>query len=623
MRTEREWTGVRVGCVLCKLQSSTLANTAGDPSIGGFCARSNGRPPRRPPPLAGGQRPIWTHSKSKRAKVIRTEAEAEAVRNDKDHLFEPALHRAGDEHARDRPHGSAALASNPSATSGPGQPVAVVGQRIRWTHTKKRSRGLTGVSVPAGASQPAHPAPQRTVSLSNRFAPLGGMASGEEEGPGELGGKRPSPTPVPSEPQRAGGAQARPKWTHVRPARRNEDPRARIKRITEASGPEPPKVGEPPSAYAAELEARAAELAQISALRAGTQGNLATALGWLERFVLSTKYQPVRAVNGPTDWAAMLFNENIMASFAVYMSEAKSFTTGEVIGRGTAEGYLSLVRSHFSAVARHPILPDKPLHLKRVQKALRLEAGPADPRKARLPLGAQELRKMPPAPTLATPDGKRWANERAMLILAWHWLLRPGEIAYKGTKGAFDPRWGLTRAHVKFYPQGTAHVAMPHAVMWVLPIKKADGRYQRVPLTVPKEGGPICAYAALEALFRLDPVPEAEAAATPLVRKPNGKNFSPDDMSKVIKREMIKAGASEDDPYSAHSCRIGGACDRRDRGDTEAMIRQAGRWWSDIHEIYARPSVARQIQSALGAYQATGTHIEAVYPGFVQPTFRP
>jgi hypothetical protein len=466
------------------------------------------------------------------------------------------------------------------------------------------------------------------MQCSNRFAPLAGAQALENQVTSPNEGSR-------SEPLRAGTASApastpahapvkgtKPKWTHRRPARRNESSQARIQRITQQSGPTPPQIEAPPSVYAAELEARAAELAQISALREGTRGNLATALGWLERFVISTKYQPVRAVDGPTDWAAMLFNENIMASFAVFMSEAKSFTTDAVISRGTAEGYVSLVRSHFSAVARHPILPYKPLHLKRVQKGLRLEAGPGDPRKARLPVGAKELLKMPPAPAVASPEGKKWANERAMLILAWHLLLRPGEIAYKGNKGAFDPRWGLTRAHVKFYPEGTAHVEVPHAVAWVLPIKKADGRYQRVPITVPKEGGPICAYAALETLFRLDPVPEAELEVTPLVRKPSGKNFTPDDMSKVIKREMIKAGASEDDPYSAHCCRIGGACDRRDRGDTEEMIRQAGRWGSDIHEIYARPSVARQIQSSLGAYQATGTHIEAVYPGFVQPTFR-
>lgn len=422
------------------------------------------------------------------------------------------------------------------------------------------------------------------------------------------------------------GAPAQRTWTHTRaPSRKQaakEGPQARIQRITSAHGPQCPDIGTPPSAFAAELEDRARKLAQVSALRVSTQGNLATALGWLERFIASTQYQPVRAVHGDADWASMLFNENIMASFSVFMSTARSRETKKLIARKTADEYVSLVRSHFSAVARHPILQHKPIHLQRVQKGLRLEAGPAPPRKARLPVGARELKQLPAAPQLATPEGKKWANERAMLILAWHILLRPGEIAYKGNKGKFDPKWGLTRDHVKFFPQGTVQLRGAHAVVWVLPIKKQSGHYQRVPITVPYQGGPICAYCALESLFRLDPVPEAEKATTPLVRKPSGYHYTPDDMSKIVKREMVKIGAAEDDPYSAHCCRIGGACDRHDQGCTAEEIRQAGRWASDVEEIYARPSVSRQIQTSLAAYKASGTHIEMVYPGFVQPTFR-
>ena len=124
----------------------------------------------------------------------------------------------------------------------------------------------------------------------------------------------------------------------------------------------------------------------------------------------------------------------------------------------------------------------------------------------------------------------------------------------------------------------------------------------------------MCAYKALEFLLEVDPAPPD----APLVRQSNGKSFTREHLQEMVKAEATRQSLTPLTAYTAYSLRIGGATDRLDSGATEADIRKAGRWDSDVAEVYARPSVARLVSTSLAAYDARGADIESAVPGYTQ-----
>ena len=49
------------------------------------------------------------------------------------------------------------------------------------------------------------------------------------------------------------------------------------------------------------------------------------------------------------------------------------------------------------------------------------------------------------------------------------------------------------------------------------------------------------------------------------------------------------------------------------------MIKARGRWWSDIHEIYERLSLAEHALASAAITEAGGIDLEQVLKGWVQP----
>ena len=49
------------------------------------------------------------------------------------------------------------------------------------------------------------------------------------------------------------------------------------------------------------------------------------------------------------------------------------------------------------------------------------------------------------------------------------------------------------------------------------------------------------------------------------------------------------------------------------------MIKQRGRWWSDIYEIYERVSLAEHALASAAITEAGGLDLEQVLRGWVQP----
>ena len=85
--------------------------------------------------------------------------------------------------------------------------------------------------------------------------------------------------------------------------------------------------------------------------------------------------------------------------------------------------------------------------------------------------------------------------------------------------------------------------------------------------------------------------------------------------------KLIGVDAAE---VGAKAFRIGGATDwREEAGEPGAhIVRQRGRWDSDVAHIYQRPLLAAQLAMAAAVGNARGTDLESLCYGFAQRAVR-
>ena len=77
--------------------------------------------------------------------------------------------------------------------------------------------------------------------------------------------------------------------------------------------------------------------------------------------------------------------------------------------------------------------------------------------------------------------------------------------------------------------------------------------------------------------------------------------------------------------FGGKSFRIGGTTDWRDvfQADAERVIKQRGRWHTDIALLYQRAIAHTQLTGSVAAGDATHADLETLCRGWVQPaTFR-
>ena len=115
-------------------------------------------------------------------------------------------------------------------------------------------------------------------------------------------------------------------------------------------------------------------------------------------------------------------------------------------------------------------------------------------------------------------------------------------------------------------------------------------------------GSMIDAVQALWDMVKADPVPAEMEATTPLFRRAHGTAVTMGELRWKIKALMEGIGL---DPrrFGAHSLRIGGATAALAAGLSPAQIRAAGRWGSDVYQIYTRmsPQAAFNLAPAIGS----------------------
>eukprot|EP00965_Chrysotila_dentata_P172406 5689211-Pleurochrysis_carterae.AAC.1 len=95
--------------------------------------------------------------------------------------------------------------------------------------------------------------------------------------------------------------------------------------------------------------------------------------------------------------------------------------------------------------------------------------------------------------------------------------------------------------------------------------------------------------------------------------------------SRALAKAMGSAASGLDPAEFGGKCwRIGGATDAADLmgEDGRALIKQRGRWQSDVASVYQRTIVDKQLQDSASMGEASGVELEAIAAGWAQPARR-
>jgi hypothetical protein len=263
----------------------------------------------------------------------------------------------------------------------------------------------------------------------------------------------------------------------------------------------------------------------------------------------------------------------------------------------------------------------------RVFKSMRRDDGPSGVRASQRALRALYFqRALENGYDIMSAEGeRRWAAG----LVAHNALLRGGEVG-RVERRDFSADHGLTFSQIEWRKPCAASSWLAWLVLWVLAIKDQNHRNARQPILIrqrravkPNEADDMCAYWALFRVYLrcvgCTPPPEGridpghEMAQAPVFAHESGEAFDTDD-AQTIFRDIAAAAGEDPMEFGARSARAGGATDLRDVMGAEAipLIKQRGRWGSDIAEIYQRALAGQQLQGSARMGDATDTDVETM-----------
>ena len=285
--------------------------------------------------------------------------------------------------------------------------------------------------------------------------------------------------------------------------------------------------------------------------------------------------------------------------------------------------------------------------LRELYLSMRREDGPAATRRLGRAVRSAHIRAVTAQPGFAshvlTAEG---CMEHAVRHAAHQCFFRPGEVGRPdGQPFRPDTMIVCGPAAIQWLSAAEARADRPKLFIHVLSIKDTEAKRVRVPITIePRSPGggsfdPWCPYLAILAWWtmRTAGIPEAQWDTLPLFIEPGRRPgdpspeaaFSAKDMLPIVRRDALAAGLPPTEVFG-NAYRVGGATDLRDAPTTEGgppigmeqatrMIKARGRWWSDIHEIYERLSLAEHALASAAITEAGGIDLEQVLKGWVQP----
>ena len=282
-------------------------------------------------------------------------------------------------------------------------------------------------------------------------------------------------------------------------------------------------------------------------------------------------------------------------------------------------------------------------------KQMRREDGPPGERKLCRGLRLEHLAAAAEAfDRLSTPGCVEWAAA----LTAHSALLRGGEVGVPDDV-APDPARIITWRSIRWQRPTRESAGRLWLMLMVVPIKDPTGRRRGYPTPIARrhEGrfgsDPLCTYDAVAlawwrrrhggAPFPTDAagLPEAgwwqreavSAGAPPLdapfFTTAVGIAMRTAGVRALFQRIAATAGQDPSD-FGAKSGRIGGATDWRDcLGDASAhVVKQRGRWFSDVAEVYQRPLLASHLAASMWVRPGGSADLESLCSGFAQAATR-
>ena len=383
---------------------------------------------------------------------------------------------------------------------------------------------------------------------------------------------------------------------------------------------------------------READWDALSANAPSWLGKMKTALHWLAlvRTALPTMviFKPLI---GPERELNAIHMQEVWAVFGRFMLKHGSLRDGSSGDPSRADNVAAVIgtlRAYRQLGARHCLLDGRfNVFMRRVQKRWRGEDGPRLERKLMLGIRAYHFARL---------DEVGWDRtsqvgvyEHALASTCKSVVGRPGEPGMVDGKreADWDPTRGVTVADAREWFAATPDVnaGLPWMRIRWFPIKDGTQTHEKVPTPIskrtsaPRGTDPACPYDALLAWWevRSAAVPETEWATAPLFCHPvTGKIPRTRDLSSLAKK-MGRALGLHESSVGGKSWRIAGATDLYDTYQEHAqrLLKERGRWKSDIAYIYARVSEAAHLEASRRMAGATGRDLESS-SGWTQPARR-
>ena len=403
----------------------------------------------------------------------------------------------------------------------------------------------------------------------------------------------------------------------------------------------------PPTAEAALLVRQLRASAERKVREAVDPERLGTALTYVELFAAATAGRPlfVNVQVGPPALAHNAETFELIREFITRRGSIRPGQLGKRLHADTASEYVGAFRSALSAFTHSPVAPASDGG--RQQRVLKYDkkSNPVDKDRSKRRLGFRSRyfpRVVQSSFDRSSPAGDfRWTT----WLATWSCLMRPGEPGHGRGKRPFDPRLGICLSSVLFWsPEVNTNADGRWAMcMLIRPIKDTTGTQERRPTVVSAlhVGGepsddPCCTYSHVLRLWRrrvgevcrqhapcTGPVFCARCSAAPLFAWPDSaRPWSSADGLAVVK-DMATAIGLDPADFGGHSGRIAGGSDIRDalglvRG--RAVVHQRGRWDATFEDIYMRETAAEQMEASRLMVEARRPEVEALLPGYVQPT---
>ena len=361
----------------------------------------------------------------------------------------------------------------------------------------------------------------------------------------------------------------------------------------------------------------------LSAHMPGFWDRVGTALTWLERYM---KVFPHRVIwvelDNLSDIQPMLYNQESLCDIGEFISSYDK-VRGATVGT-----YLTALRTLRKLITMvDPLGALETVGLTLMLRQMRRDDAPSADRKLERGLRAQMLLRI--AATALDRRSEQGEADWGLIVTMWNTLMRGGEPG-RVTNQPFSVKRGICLRHIQWLSAaetGDGHRAF---ILWLVSVKDTHARFKRVPVVVSRrqpEGDtredPLCAYTYVRRRWeRLAARVGTEEMATsdlPFFTQPNGKAVDTKYVSDTVKRFVTTVGepASE---YGGKGPRVGGAQDvRHAMGADDAatlVIKQRGRWASDIALIYARACATGHLMLSRVMGDAAGIDLEALVRGY-------